>query len=135
MIMQNRKELPRGPNSIEKRYFRDIINGYRFHVRQRNARCKIQNSGVTLVASTISFASSKDKNQIVVDLTYYGRIVDIVELDYYDHFKVIYLSVIVMRLKMKLMALLISILTIDALRMSLLCLISSTPMLLCPRSI
>ncbi|KAH0647622.1 hypothetical protein KY285_032870 [Solanum tuberosum] len=53
----------------------------------RGARRKTQNSGVTLVASTTSFASSKDKNLIAADLTYYGRIVDIVELDYYGHFK------------------------------------------------
>ncbi|KAG5631873.1 hypothetical protein H5410_003590 [Solanum commersonii] len=42
-----------------------------------------------LVASTTCFASSKDKNMIAVDLTYYGRIIDIVELDYYVHFKVV----------------------------------------------
>ncbi|KAG5567910.1 hypothetical protein H5410_065075 [Solanum commersonii] len=52
-------------------------------------KAKTQNSGVTLVASTTSFASSKDKNPIASDLTYYGRIVDIVELDYYGHFKVV----------------------------------------------
>jgi len=83
------KQLSRGPNSVAKRYFGYLINGYRFHVRQRDARRKTQNSGVTLVASTTSFASSKDKNPIAADLTYYGRIVDIVELDYYGHFKVV----------------------------------------------
>ena len=50
---------------------------------------KTQNSGVTLVASTISFASTKNNNPIAADFTYYGRIVDIVELDYQDHFKVV----------------------------------------------
>ncbi|KAH0632935.1 hypothetical protein KY284_035721 [Solanum tuberosum] len=83
------KQLSRGPNSVAKRYSGYLINGYRFHVRQRDARRKTQNSGVTLVASTTSFASSKDKNPIAADLTYYGRIVDIVELDYYGHFKVV----------------------------------------------
>ncbi|KAH0633348.1 hypothetical protein KY284_036134 [Solanum tuberosum] len=69
----------------------DEIQEYiRFHIRQRDARRKTQNSGVTLVASTTSFASSKDKNPIAADLTYYGRIVDIVELDYYSHFKVVF---------------------------------------------
>ncbi|XP_069151787.1 uncharacterized protein [Solanum lycopersicum] len=83
------KQLSREPNSIAKRYSGYLINGYRFHVRQRDARRKTQNSGVTLIASTISFASSKDKNSIAADLTYYGRIVDIVELNYYSHFKVV----------------------------------------------
>ncbi|KAH0729675.1 hypothetical protein KY290_003787 [Solanum tuberosum] len=83
------KQLSRGRNFVAKRYFGYLINGYRFHVRQRDARCKTQNSGVTVVASTTSFAISKDKNLIAADLTYYGRIVDIVELDYYGHFKVV----------------------------------------------
>ncbi|WMV50343.1 hypothetical protein MTR67_043728 [Solanum verrucosum] len=57
--------------------------------RQRDATRKTQNSGVTVVASTTSFARSEDKNPIALDLTYYGRIVDIIELDYYSHFKVV----------------------------------------------
>ncbi|WMV33119.1 hypothetical protein MTR67_026504 [Solanum verrucosum] len=83
------KQLSRGPNSIAKRYSGYLINEYRFHIRQRDARRKTQNSGVTLFASTTSFASSKDKNATAADLTYYGRIVDIVELDYYSNFKVV----------------------------------------------
>nr|XP_009763828.1 PREDICTED: uncharacterized protein LOC104215671 isoform X2 [Nicotiana sylvestris] len=83
------KQLSIGPNSIAKRYFGYLINGYRFHTRQRDARRKIQNSGVTLVALTTSFASSKDKNPVDANMTYYGRIVDIFELDYYGHFKVV----------------------------------------------
>ena len=55
------KQLSRGPNSVAKRYSGSLINGYRFHVRQRDTRRKTQNSGVTLIASTTSFASSKDK--------------------------------------------------------------------------
>ncbi|KAH0641979.1 hypothetical protein KY290_033581 [Solanum tuberosum] len=50
-----------------KRYSGYLINGYRFHVRQCDARRKTQNSGVTLVASTTSLARSKDKNPIVCD--------------------------------------------------------------------
>lgn len=83
------KQLSKGPNFVAKRYSGYLINGYRFHVRQRDARRKTQNSGVTVVASTTSFARSKDKNLIAADLTYYGRIVDIIELDYYGHFKVV----------------------------------------------
>ncbi|XP_049393365.1 uncharacterized protein LOC125857767 [Solanum stenotomum] len=83
------QEYIRGPNSVAKRYSGYLINESRFRIRQRDARRKTQNSGVTLVASTTSFASSKDKNPIAANLTYYGRIVDIVELDYYSHFKVV----------------------------------------------
>nr|XP_009784483.1 PREDICTED: uncharacterized protein LOC104232894 isoform X2 [Nicotiana sylvestris] len=83
------KQLSFGPNLIAKRYSGYLINGYKFHTRQRDARRKTQNSGVTLVAQTTSFASSKDKNPVEANLTYYGRIVDIVELDYYGHFRVV----------------------------------------------
>ena len=78
------KQLSRGPNVDAKRYSGYLINGYRFHIRQRDAKCKTQYSGVTLVSSTTSFASSKDKNSNASDLTYYGQIVDIVELNYYS---------------------------------------------------
>ncbi|WMV08258.1 hypothetical protein MTR67_001643 [Solanum verrucosum] len=67
----------------------DIPGKIKDHAKaqQRDARHKTQNSGVTLVASTTSFASSKDKKPIAADLSYYGRIVNIVELDYYSHIK------------------------------------------------
>ena len=83
------KQLSRGPNIVAKRYSGYLIIWYRFHIRQCDARRKTQNSGVTLVASTTSITSSKDKNPIAAYLTYYGRIVDIVELNYYSHFKVV----------------------------------------------
>ncbi|XP_016199365.1 uncharacterized protein LOC107640353 [Arachis ipaensis] len=83
------KELSRGPNKIAKRYLGYFINGYRFHTRQREARRKTQNSGVTLVALTTSFASAKDPNPIRAKVSYYGRINYIIELDYFDNFKVV----------------------------------------------
>ncbi|KAL4365744.1 hypothetical protein AHAS_Ahas07G0136700 [Arachis hypogaea] len=76
------KELSRGPNKIAKRYSR-------FHTRQRKARRKTQNSGVTLVALTTSFASAKDPSPIWAKVSYYGRINDIIELDYFGNFKVV----------------------------------------------
>ncbi|MED6140393.1 hypothetical protein PIB30_092711 [Stylosanthes scabra] len=63
-------------------------HGYRFHTRQRDARRKTQNSSVTLEAMTPSFASAKDKNPIEAKVSYYGRIVDMFELDYYGQFTV-----------------------------------------------
>ncbi|XP_015945601.1 uncharacterized protein LOC107470705 [Arachis duranensis] len=83
------KGLVRGPNQVAKRFSGYIINGYRFHTRHRDVRRKTQNSGVTLEALTPSFASVKYKNPIEAKVAYYGRIVDMFELDYYGQFKVV----------------------------------------------
>ncbi|KAJ1390448.1 Transposase-associated domain [Sesbania bispinosa] len=80
------KELSRGPNVVAKRFSGYLINGYRFHTMKRDARRKTQNSGVTLVSLTPSFASSKDENPKIEPIPYYGAIIDIIELDYYGHF-------------------------------------------------
>ncbi|TMW81463.1 hypothetical protein EJD97_009454 [Solanum chilense] len=65
------KQLSRRPNSVARRYSGYLINVYRFHVRKRRSRRKTQNGSVTVVASITSFASTKDKNPISSDLTYY----------------------------------------------------------------
>ena len=41
------------------------------------------------MALTTSFASSKDEHPITTNVAYYGRITDMIELDYYGHFKVV----------------------------------------------
>lgn len=81
------KEFSRGPNNVAKRFSGYLVNGYRFHTMKRDAKHKTQNSGVTLVSLTSSFASSKDDNPKIVPMTYYGVINDIFELDYYGNFK------------------------------------------------
>ena len=80
------EKLSRGPNFVAKRYPGYIINGYRFHTTKRDTNRKTQNSGVTLVSLTSSFASSKDGNPRTEPITYYGAIVDIIELYYYGNF-------------------------------------------------
>ncbi|XLU34499.1 hypothetical protein S245_070565, partial [Arachis hypogaea] len=71
------KELSRGPSSVARKFFGYIINGYRFHTVEREARRKTQNSGVTLTALTSSFASAKDKSPIQDTVAYYGRLFEI----------------------------------------------------------
>ncbi|XP_021714663.1 uncharacterized protein LOC110682635 [Chenopodium quinoa] len=64
------------------------INGYTFWTEHRDQKSSsTQNSGVTLVASSREFASARDTSPVDAQLSYYGRIQEIWELDYRE-FKV-----------------------------------------------
>ncbi|XP_021775493.1 uncharacterized protein LOC110739334 [Chenopodium quinoa] len=64
------------------------INGYTFWTEHRDQKSSsTRNSGVTLVASSTEFASAKDTSPVDAQLSYYGRIQEIWELDYRE-FKV-----------------------------------------------
>ncbi|XP_057452582.1 uncharacterized protein LOC130744411 [Lotus japonicus] len=81
------KDLSRGPNIIARRFSGYVINGYRLNSKKREETHKTQNSGVTVVSLTESFASTKDQNPTTKPITYYGSITEIIELDYYGSFK------------------------------------------------
>ncbi|KAH0642276.1 hypothetical protein KY290_033875 [Solanum tuberosum] len=81
--------LAKGPNFVAKRYTGYFINGYQFHTKTRDAPCKTQNSGVTLSATTDSFASTRDQNPVDGMVIYYGIIQDIIEIDYWGCFSVV----------------------------------------------
>ncbi|CAH9108107.1 unnamed protein product [Cuscuta europaea] len=81
--------LANGPSSVCKRYYGYFVNGYKFSTRARDGKYKTQNSGVTVTASTPSFASSKDQNPVLGDVTYYGALRDIIELSYHNQGNVV----------------------------------------------
>ncbi|KAG6499767.1 hypothetical protein ZIOFF_039559 [Zingiber officinale] len=68
---------------------KELDNYIRFYTKVRDAKCKTQNSGVSVRASTPSFASSRDKNPVVGDVDYYGAIIEIIELNYWSKSKVV----------------------------------------------
>ncbi|XP_020963989.1 uncharacterized protein LOC110265366 [Arachis ipaensis] len=86
-VSKQLKDLSRGPNTVAKRFSSYVINGYKFQTREHDASHTTQNSGVTLVCETPSFASAKDNNPMTKAVTYFGAINDIIELDYYACFK------------------------------------------------
>lgn len=79
----------KGPLPAAKKYTGYVINGFRFHTRKRDMRCTTQNSGVFLTALTTSFASSKDQNPVVGEVSYYGAIEEIIEVDYWGALAVV----------------------------------------------
>lgn len=81
--------LAKGPNPKARRHSGYYTNGYRFHTKERDSRITTQNSGVTLTALTSKFACSSDQNPVDEDVTYYGIIEDIIELDFWSQFSVV----------------------------------------------
>ena len=66
--------LARGPNKVVNRYNGFVINGFKFHTKDREKFRKTQNSGVMVEAD---------------GKIYYGALKDIYELDYFGMFKVV----------------------------------------------
>ena len=88
-VTEQVKWLARGLNSVAKRFKGFIVNGFRFHTKDRERNRRRQNSGVVITTETSSFASAKDSNPITSNVVYYGVLKDIIELNCYDKFKVV----------------------------------------------
>ncbi|XP_039115825.1 uncharacterized protein LOC120251353 [Dioscorea cayenensis subsp. rotundata] len=83
------KFLAQGPKRIVKRYKGLIINGFRFHTKSRERFRKTQNSGCLVTFSTMSYASARDADPLQGNVDYDGVLNDIIELDYFNKFKVV----------------------------------------------
>ena len=88
-VPEHLRQLSKGPNTVAKSYTSYFINGYRFHTMKQDSQGKNQNYGVTLSATTDSFASARDQNPIDGEVVYYGVIQDIIEIDYWGCFRVV----------------------------------------------
>ncbi|XP_071735372.1 uncharacterized protein [Rutidosis leptorrhynchoides] len=88
-ITSDIETLANGPSEVVKKYKGYIINGFRFHIKDVEKNRTTQNSGVILQALTSSFSSARDNDPIVGDVTYYGVLKDIIELQYGDEKKVV----------------------------------------------
>jgi len=69
-----------GPRLCARSYTGYIVNGNRFHTVSVDRQT--QNCGVLHEATLMCMASAKDNNPMVDVVFYYGRVVDIILLDY-----------------------------------------------------
>ncbi|XP_071695088.1 uncharacterized protein [Rutidosis leptorrhynchoides] len=76
--------LANSPYVVVKKYRGYNINGFRFHIKDVEKNRTTQNSGVMIDVVTSSFSSASDNNHILGDVTYYGVLNNIIELQYAD---------------------------------------------------
>ncbi|KAM3265521.1 hypothetical protein P3L10_002515 [Capsicum annuum] len=83
------KFLAQGPARNGRRFSTYNISGFKFQTLSREQGLKTKNSGVFLVSNTFCIASSADRHATQADLSYYGKLEDIVDLNYYGKFRVV----------------------------------------------
>nr|XP_016504175.1 PREDICTED: uncharacterized protein LOC107822180 isoform X2 [Nicotiana tabacum] len=89
-ILKDVKVLAQRPSYIAKRFSAfDVNSGYRFRTKQSEEFNVTQNSGVMIISKTESYASTSNNAPKSANITYYGRLNNIMELNYYEKCKVI----------------------------------------------
>ena len=71
-----------GPIDCAKRYNAYNVNGFKFRMLERDDGLKTQNSGIFGTFGTRSYASSIDNQMQFGGVPYYGKLVDIIEINY-----------------------------------------------------
>ncbi|KAL0541260.1 hypothetical protein IC582_021302 [Cucumis melo] len=72
-VSDNLRWIAHGPHPFVITYSGYAINGCRYHTKSFEKDRSVQNSGVSLVAKTIQVSSSKDKNPVIGDMSFYGN--------------------------------------------------------------
>ncbi|KAL4382006.1 hypothetical protein AHAS_Ahas04G0190300 [Arachis hypogaea] len=81
-------------SNVDPDYKQDVmgaynVNGYKFRTMEKDEGMKFQNSGVYVSSNTQSYASMRDQKVAIGSVPYYGKIVDIIELNYNCRFSVV----------------------------------------------
>lgn len=82
------KWIANGPRNSALSFTGYIINGQRFHTKDVERETK--NIGVTYEATSMCRASAKDTAQVADLVTYYGRLTDIILLDYHVFYVLVF---------------------------------------------
>ena len=64
------------------KYHGYVINRFQYNTKEHDDLRATQNSGVSIVATTMQIASVKDKNPVFGELCFYGVITKIWDLNY-----------------------------------------------------
>ncbi|XP_078167222.1 uncharacterized protein LOC144561985 [Carex rostrata] len=80
--------LGQGPQMVVRTFQGYKINGYTFYTKLQSDKSTMQNSGVTLVATSQEFSRSGDAQSIMASKSYYGVIEEIWELFYNAHLSI-----------------------------------------------
>ncbi|XP_016207021.1 uncharacterized protein LOC107647464 [Arachis ipaensis] len=83
------KLLACGPMLQARRFGAYNVNGYKFRTITKEDGLKTQNSRVYVSSNIRSYDSMRDNRVAVGSVPYYGKIVDIIELNYSCHFTVV----------------------------------------------
>ncbi|XP_039123410.1 uncharacterized protein LOC120260030 [Dioscorea cayenensis subsp. rotundata] len=89
IITDHIKCLARIPEEVARRYTGYLINGYRFHTKEREKFLKTQNSGVVVTAKAMSYATTRDKQPIEREVNYFGALTEIIQLQYSGGYNVV----------------------------------------------
>jgi len=81
-MLKKLKLLARGPNFDVITWIGYDINMFFFYSKVEDDRSTMQNSGMTLEAKSMHFASSNDNNSDMTSISYFGTIEEIWEVDY-----------------------------------------------------
>ncbi|KAL6283046.1 hypothetical protein ACE6H2_013975 [Prunus campanulata] len=81
-VTENLRWLAAGPSMAVPSYRSYLINGVKFNTKAQDDVRTVQNSRVYFLAHTMQVASAKDKNPIVSNMSFYGVIQEIWDLDY-----------------------------------------------------
>ncbi|XP_074326593.1 uncharacterized protein LOC141664535 [Apium graveolens] len=76
--------LPAKPSYYVLTYEGYLVDGVMYFIKDHDKSRVVQNSGIYLVAKTVQVCSARDLNPIESDMTFYGIILEIWELDYHD---------------------------------------------------